>query len=52
MWKSQINDSKELIYGIEIDSQALRMNLLFLGGGAFGGGIVGSLELMCTHCYF
>ena len=40
MWESKINYSKWLIYGIEIDSQALRMDLLLLGGAVLGEGLV------------
>ena len=45
MWESKINYSKWPIYGIEIDSQALRMDLLLLGGGVLGEGLVGEFGI-------
>ena len=45
------NDTNELIYKIETDSQTQKMNLLLPGGKGGRKGQLGSLGLTCTHCY-
>ena len=45
------NDTNELIYKVEADSQTQRMNLWLPGGKGRREGYLGSLGLTCTHCY-
>ena len=45
------NDTNELIYKTETDSQTQRTNLWLPGGNGGGKGQLGSLGLKCTHYY-
>ena len=50
MWNLKTNDTNELIYKTERDSQTWKTNMVARGKG-WGGGIVRDFGWTYTHCY-